>query len=94
MKFDGSQKLFGVLEEEFVLVDNEDEAKFVDRRLNDKVAKKAKARRMKHLRDNGEVNEVLMPDAFSALSCLAVKWHYLGSLLHKDDVLKRINEER
>jgi hypothetical protein len=70
IKYDGPQTLPNQMDEHFVLVDDEAEAKFVNRRLNDREAAARKKRRMEHLRERGEVNEVLMPDTFNGLM-----WH-------------------
>lgn len=61
------QKLDGQFDEVFVLAGSRDEAAFVDSRLNSAEAAKLKAIRMGHLRQNGEVDEVFMPDTESAI---------------------------
>lgn len=69
-----SQKLDDVMDESFVLVDTEADAKFVDSWLNDKDASRVKMMRLRHIHNEGVVNEVFMPDTFAAIKD-ALYWH-------------------
>jgi hypothetical protein len=62
-----SRVLPGQVDEVFVLADSPDEARFIDRRLNDPEALALKRRRLAHVRDQGEVNEVMMPGTHEAI---------------------------